>query len=134
MSARDNGRKITKMLTAERGWADLYRTVTAGPSGQRADFRVGRVRYLDLGPYEFAIVDPTTAEVAGYARMDLGRWSITEETYDGSLVWRGWASSLSVGVDVLIWGEHAATGRHDARRISGGWITKDRRTATTRAA
>lgn len=134
MSARDNARKITQLLTDGRGWADLFRTITAGPSGQRADFLVGRVSYREWGTYEFEIIDPTDGGRAGFARMDGGRWSITEEAYDGALIWRGWASSLSVGVDALIWGDHVATGRHDARRISGGWITKDRKSAMSRAA
>ncbi len=121
-SPRHNGAKVAALLTAGKGHADLYRTVTAGPSGQRANLHIARVWTMQFGPYDFRIVDPTSGETAGYARRDPQHgWSITAEHYDGTLSWVGYApDSLTVGCDVLINGVHAATGRHDSRRIDGG--------------
>jgi hypothetical protein len=129
--AMDNASKIAKLLEDGVGgaYADLHRTITSGPSGQRSDLRIARVRYRESGPDEFTIVDLADGGTAGFARMVFhgvrGRcWYITEETYDGTLVGRGHASSLSVGCDVLINGEFAALGRHDHRRISSGWFLR----------
>jgi hypothetical protein len=121
--ASDNARNIRALLDAGTGYADLYRTVEAGPSGQRTNLLVGRVRIPVDGPYDFAVIDLTTGARAGFALREFGRscpWSITAESRDGALSWLGRASSLAVGVDVLIWGEQAALGRHDRRRISSG--------------
>lgn len=118
---RANGRKVAAILAAEDGHADLFRTVEAGPSGQRARLHVGRVRVLPYGPYELAVIDPRTAHTVGYARYDAGNgWSITADLDGDGLAWWGYApESLAVGVDALVNGEHAATGRHDSRRIDG---------------
>ena len=123
-AADENGAKIQTLLTDGAGHADLYRTITTGPSGQRRDLLVGRIRFREFGPDEFAIIDEI-GETAGYARRSFGNgWSITRVDYDGGLQWIGYAAeSLALGVDVLMNGEHAATGRHDSRRISPGrWI------------
>jgi len=123
--AQDNASKIRELLEAGEGHADLYRTIMSGPSGQRSDLLIARVRYRQFGPDEFTIVDLADGGTAGFARMvhhgELGRcWFITAEAWDGTLSGLGWASSLSVGCDVLINGEYAALGRHDHRRISSG--------------
>jgi hypothetical protein len=133
--ARDNGRKITAMLQAGTGHADLYRTTVAGPSGQRRDTLIARVRYLPEGPYEVEIISmdgPYRGETVGYARraniFEMGRhpgaeWSITDYSDWTGYRWLGYASSLALGCDVLRNGVHAATGRHDSARISAGtWI------------
>jgi hypothetical protein len=127
--AQENGPRIRSVLAAGRGHVDLYRTITAGPSGQRSDLLVGRVQYLEHGPDEFAIVDVTSphnwGETAGYARRTpYGEWSITETLHNGQTRWLGYASTLSVGVDALFNGRHAALGRHDAQRISRGYLRK----------
>jgi hypothetical protein len=118
---RHNARKITAVLTGEADAVDLYRKIMAGPSGQRTDLHVARVRPVPYGTDEVAIIDPRTGDRAGAAHRaihDGGQWwSITEETYDGWR-WRGYAETLSGGADWLINGVHAATGRHDSRRIS----------------
>jgi hypothetical protein len=123
--AQLNAKKIAAILEAGQGSADLYRTIVAGPSGQRADLCVGRVRYREFGPDEFEIRDHRDGELAGYARYyEPGSWSITEVTSDGTLSWVGHASSLSVGVDALFNGVHVATGNHDSRRVSPDTIRR----------
>ena len=92
--AQLNAKKIAAILEAGHGQADLYRTVMAGPSGQRRDLCVGRVRYLEFGPDEFEIRDHRDGELAGYARRDRGEWSITEVGYDGTLSWLGYATYI----------------------------------------
>lgn len=127
-----NAAKVRALLTDERGSAVLYRTRIAGPSGQRAYVCVGRVTYIDgrdeyvRSEYEIAIYAARGGELQGYARRDIDTvrgvwaWSITREHFDGALQWVGYADTLSLGVDVCVNGIHAATGRHDSRRISGG--------------
>jgi len=124
-TAQRNASKIAELLESDRrSCADLYRTIEAGPSGQRADLLVGRIWYHPDGPDEFSVHDPRNGETVGYARLELGTWSITAyNEYDG-YAWVGYASSLSVGVDVLVNGEHAALGRHDSRRISSGSLRR----------
>jgi hypothetical protein len=121
---RDNGRKLGALMReeADRDWANLYRTCDAGPSGQRKHIRVGTVRYLPDGPYEFRIVG-RDGELAGYAdrRADGPQeWTLWRVEYDGAIWLHGYASALSLGVDALLNGDHAATGRHDSQRRSGG--------------
>jgi hypothetical protein len=121
---RDNAAKIGAMLRQETGRrsADLYRTCEAGPSGQRASVRVGHVQYLPDGPYEFRIID-REHQLAGYAARCFDGpldWRIWRAEYDGGIWLHGYASSLSIGVDALLNGDHAAAGRHDFRRTSGG--------------
>lgn len=120
--ARHNAAKITALYTDGVGRADLYRTITAGPSGQRAQKHVARVRPDVAGIDHFVIVDPATGDVAGTTRYSIDHdvWEIYNRDYDGGTQWIGRASSLSLGCDVLINGTHAATGQHDARRVSGG--------------
>lgn len=130
--AMDNASKIAKLI--ENGvngeYADLYRTILSGPSGQRSDNKIARVRFREWGPDEFTIVDIRgDCGTAGYARQVLhskrGRcWYITAEDFDGTLRGLGHASSLSIGCDVLINGEFAALGRGDFRRISSGWFLR----------
>lgn len=125
---RHNGTKIDHLLQTGAGFADLYRTVTAGPSGQRTRLHVARIWAISLdtfGPDDFRIIDPTSGDTAGFARRDPAHgWSITRQDYAGELRWIGYApESLAAGCDVLINGVHAATGRHDSRRISTStWI------------
>lgn len=121
--AQGNAAKIQKLLDDGGGYADLYRTIEAGPSGQRADLLVGRIRCLIWGPHDFSIVDMGTGYQAGYARGIRGWWSVTQDL-DGIHQWMGYASSLAVGVDIVVNGEHAALGRHDSRRISPGRLVK----------
>jgi hypothetical protein len=135
--AQGNAARIAYVLENRQGCADLYRTVTAGGSGQRADLLVARVRYTFRDPWELAVIDMTSrhnrGETAGYAaRTDpfsAARhpgavwtfWSWDDSSGESSLA--GWASSLALGCDVLVNGVRAATGRHDFRRISGGrWL------------
>jgi hypothetical protein len=120
----DNGAKISAMLREEAGrdWADLYRTCDAGPSGQRRHVRIGRVRYLPDGPYEFRII-AADGECAGYATRRPGpqEWTVWRVEYDDvALSLHGYASALSLGVDALLNGDYAAVGRHDSQRRSGG--------------
>ena len=131
---RDNAKKIAALLTetGDSDYADLYRTILSGPSGQTARLLVGRIRHLPWGPYEFRIIDmglSAPEPLAGFARRHLGEWLITREAPDGALSLIGFASSLSIGVDVLINGEHAALGRHDARRTSSGTFRPPARAA-----
>jgi hypothetical protein len=123
--AADNAQKIRAVLDGEIPCADLYRTIEAGPSGQRADLLVGRVYFRPTGPDEVEVRDPRNGELAGFARREFGAgWSITEVKYDGEYCWLGFASSLSVGVDALFNGVSVATGRHDSRRVSSGWVRR----------
>jgi hypothetical protein len=127
-----NAAKIRGLLEAGEGHADLYRTILSGPSGQRADLLVGRVRYHELGPDEFSVVDLSDGRMVGLARLDCsGDWSMTEDNESDGYRWVGYASSLSVGVDILVNGEHAALGRHDHRRISGGSLRRQTRVRST---
>jgi hypothetical protein len=127
---RANGRKITEILVAGTGSADLYRKIAAGPSDQRADLHVGRVRYREYGPDEFAILDPRSGDRIGLARREIYAgaywWSITAECpYSGGLTWMGYAETLSAGVDWCVNGLHAARagiGRRDSYRISPATI------------
>lgn len=127
----DNARKVRAMLTGNREMSVLYRTCAAGPSGQRAYLCVGRAYVCDgtdeyeTSGYDISIYEPRGGPLAGYARRELHAthglvWSITREYYDGALQWIGYADTLSLGMDVCVHGLHAATGRHDSRRVSGG--------------
>ena len=127
MQAQDNARKITKILVDRAGYADLFRTVTAGPSGQRGAQCVGRVKYTYEHGKEMQIFTPREHNGAGFAARDIwkrpGMWIIWEDNGNDGIALRGWASSLSLGADVLVNGEHAALRNHDSARTSGGqWI------------
>ena len=122
--ARDNARKIGTILEDRAGYADLYRTCTAGPSGQRKDVHVGRVEYTHQGAYEVQVFTPDMHGEAGFAARSsggkhAGMWTFWQDNGGGGAL-LGWASSLSLGADVLVNGAHAATGRHDSRRTSSG--------------
>lgn len=138
--ARQNGARIRKILIAEDGSADLYRTITAGPSSQRADKRVARVRYNSSDEYwagveqygEIRIINPDGWETAGFAdrRIHDGcqMWAIYADLDSDGIRFWGYAETLSLGCDVLINGEYAALKNHDSRRISGGkWIPNPHR-------
>ncbi len=118
---RANGRKIMRVLT-DGGYADLFRKITAGPSGQTHNLHVARIRATPYGPFEVAISDPSDGIRAGYADRTVHDgawwWSITAETYDRGWRWLGYAETLSAGADFLINGLSVATGRHDSRRLS----------------
>lgn len=128
--ARANWNKVNTLLEAgelaDGMGADLYRTVIAGPSGQRADVCVGRIIYRAEGPYEFEILTPDTHLTAGYVarRHDRrGNWTVWEDEYEGSIWLKGWSASVAIAADVLVNGAHVALGRHDSGRISqGGWV------------
>jgi hypothetical protein len=122
-----NGSKIRALLERSRDHdhADLYRTVVAGPRGQRSDVLVGRVVYRTDREHEFEIHDPREGTLVGYAnRAGWDQWSITEYRENEGLYWLGYASSLAVGCDVLINGMHVALDQHTSRRISRGSIRK----------
>ena len=124
--ARDNARNLTRVLVDRAGSCDLYRTVQAGPSGQRAQVHVARVTYIWDGAYEVQIFTPAGGE-AGYAARDnwkrAGMWTVWEDRGGDGVRLAGWASTLSLGCDVLVNGTHVALGRHDSQRVSAGkWI------------
>jgi hypothetical protein len=88
-AATGNAGKIRALLEGGRDFdhADLYRTIVAGPTGQRRDLLVGRVYYRTDGTHEFEIHDPRENTLVGYAtRAGWRQWSITEyrETRDCS--------------------------------------------------
>lgn len=126
--AQGNASGILKVLVDRDGYADLYRTITAGPSGQRGDLLVGRVRYTYRDPFEIQIIDMTSrydaGSTAGYAvrrpEQGHGVWAIySYDEWDGTR-FLGYADSLSLGVDVVVNGEHAAMRNHDSGRVSRG--------------
>lgn len=127
-----NGAKIRRLLTNQAGTAHLYRTAIAGPSGQRAHLRVATVTFIDgtddliRSDFDIAIYDPRTGEIAGYANLDAGGWSITREHHNGELEWIGTADTLSLGADACVNGIFAATARHDHGRTSGGAFRRSR--------
>lgn len=124
--AKDNGKKISAVLAGKLNKARLFRTAVAGPSGQRRDIHVGTIQLPD--PDDFLehwsencdLVISKGNDVLGYADQGYGGWLMFsyEENYGKQYV--GKAESLALGCDVLLHGEHAATGRHDSRRISQG--------------
>lgn len=120
---RDNGRKVVALVNGEIGHADLYRKILAGPSGQRSNLRVGRVRFVDMAQGEFKIV-ADDGETAGWAtrnqRNGESVWVTHSQDYHGAIRLLGWADSLSIAVDVVLNGIPAATGRHDSARTSSG--------------
>lgn len=122
--AKDNGKKITAVLAEKISKASLYRTAVAGPSGQRRDTFVGTIQlpdpddFLEHWSEDCDLVISKGNDVIGYADQDINGWLMFsyEENYGKKYV--GKAESLALGCDVLLNGEHAATGRHDSRRIS----------------
>jgi hypothetical protein len=133
-AASMNAGKVARLLENWAGSAVLYRTRHAGPSGQRADLAVGRIRYCwEETGWELEVADPRTGEVVGYLSRDSwchqGMWIVQSHCEDFSdyqfnrLL--GWASSAAVGADVLVNGINAATGRHDSQRISGTFTQHD---------
>ena len=127
MDAKDNARKITEILVNRAGYADLCRTATAGPSGQRGAKCVARVTYTYEHGKEVQIFTPGEHDSAGFAGRDVwkrpGMWIIWEDNGNDGIALLGWASSLSLGADVLVNGAHAALRNHDSARTSGGkWL------------
>ncbi len=124
-----NGKKIDALLVNRDGrdCADLYRTIIAGPSGQRSHLLVGRIVASPFGPDDFRIICPQTASTVGYARMTKHGWSVTRYVDSIGYVWLGYArDSLAAGVDAVVNGIHAATGRHDSRRVDGAVFHRNR--------
>lgn len=123
---KDNAAKVRGMYEGLFDCADLYRRIEAGPSGQRRNLLVGRAYYVDVDRGEFKIIDMSGngGDTVGWAtRTHHGgalMYALYSEDYYGGTSLVGWSETLSLGVDVLVWGVHAATGRHDARRTSGG--------------
>ena len=121
---KDNAAKVRAMVENEGGYADLYRRAEAGPSGQKRNIRVGRAEYVDRDRGEYRITDGDGGDTAGWATREYHNgelmYVLHSEDYEGGLHLVGWADTLSLGTDVLINGIHAATGRHDSRRTSGG--------------
>lgn len=122
-AAAQNARKIRDLMVAGSGSAVLCRQIVAGPSGQRKQLRIARVCYTAdplESEWDFTICD-SRGDVAGYARPTAdGRWAIYEDCESDGIRWRGYASSLALGADVVINGEHAATANHTHARISRG--------------
>ncbi len=126
-AAQDNGRKITELLVNRDGYADLYRTAVGGPSGQRKDVHVARIRYTYEYSAEVQIFTPGEHGSAGFAGRDNwkrpGMWVIWQDNGSDGITLAGWASSLSLGADVVVNGAHAALRNHDSARTSGGtWL------------
>jgi hypothetical protein len=131
--AMDNARKIRTMLCSWSGEATLYRTCVAGPSGQRADIAVGHVRYAwERTGWEFEVFPPRSWEIVGRmtrstSSRHMGEWIVHAYSDEfpeyefNHLV--GWTDCVSLGVDILVNGVHAATANHDHARISRGkWV------------
>jgi hypothetical protein len=108
-----NGAKIKALEAGTLDYADLYRKKHAGPSGQRADVKIGRVRHTPDNPSgEFKIVDKD-GNTAGWASRTVhdgqAAYVFHSENYDGEQKLEGWSDSLATGADVLINGEYNAT-------------------------
>ncbi|HEX8108482.1 MAG TPA: hypothetical protein VF516_12200, partial [Kofleriaceae bacterium] len=130
---RDNGAKIKALEEGTLDHADLYRTATAGPSGQRSAVKVGRVRHTPDNPSgEFRITD-RDGQLAGWVsrtnRNGEIRYSATQENYDGGTELLGWADSLAHAADVLTNGETAASSskarNSSTARISGALFERN---------
>jgi hypothetical protein len=130
---RDNTRKIAGVLGNRCGRATLYRTAVAGPSGQTRALHVGTAAYTYQGRYEVELGTPGGLRAGWAARTadSRGEWAVWADGGDdrlgdepgGEIALAGWASSLAIAADVVVNGAHAATGRHDSRRTSGGtWV------------
>lgn len=120
---RDNGPKVKALMSGTIDAADLYRKTEAGPSGQRRNTYVGRVRFRDNQHGEFQVVDKEGRNAGWMTRVNRNgeeMYVVHSEDYDGGIHLEGWADSVSLGADVLVNGKFAATGRHDSRRISAG--------------
>lgn len=124
---KDNGAKIRAALDSSvRVPIDLYRTINAGPSGQRARKLIARFWYNPEGDHEFNIVDMSVGEKVGEARIegagDPPLWSFTDVSpFDGTRKWMGYGVSLAAGADEMINGTFAVShGNSDTRRLGGG--------------
>jgi hypothetical protein len=129
--ARGNARKITKMLVDQAGSADLYRTIVGGPSGQRRDVHVAHVSYVGDSALHYAfevqIWTPRERNEAGFARrtsdtrkhpgMD---WVFWEDNGNDGIALAGYATSLSLGADVLVRGASEAL-RYGVALSGGRW-------------
>ncbi len=127
---KDNGAKINALLKTGQGHADLYRRVTAGPSGQTSNLHVGRLRPTHDGPYDFAVTDtrPNVSEHVGYLtrsnRNGQDVYSVHSVDHNGAIRLEGWTPSAAAGADMLVHGRYAAFGRHDSRRTSSATFTE----------
>jgi hypothetical protein len=128
-----NAANIHKLLVDWEGSCVLYRMCVSGPSGQRWDKPIARVRYAydDTG-HELAVIDLTSGEVVGYLYRStdfkhMGMWTVQSHCDDipdyefNRLL--GWSSCAVLGADVLVNGAYAATANHDHARVSRGkWV------------
>ncbi len=105
-AASQNGRKITSLLTNETGTADLYRTQRIGTASGtfHRDVFIGRVHYLQEGPYEFQVSNPESLydPHAGFVVHRDGRWkALADEGSDG-LRSRGSHDTVTDAVQAII--------------------------------
>jgi len=122
---KDNGAKIRAIADGRMDHADLYRKIMAGPSGQRSDLKVGRIRHTPDNPFgEFKVTDrngQTAGWVTSTVRDGEQVYAVHSENGSGETRLEGWADTIAHAADVLTNGETAAStgGSLDARRISG---------------
>lgn len=121
---KDNAAKLKALNAGDVDAVDLYRRIEAGPSGQRSTVHVGRLRYTPdnrSGEYQVVAADGSTAGWLTRSVRNGEQVYVTHsENYEGAIKLEGWAENPVVASDVLLHGVHAATGRHDSRRISAG--------------
>jgi hypothetical protein len=123
--AQDNGPKLRRILENWEGTATLYRTVIAGPSGQRADMPAGTVTYCWDGrdmPFELSVT--SGYETCGYMMRSVTRdhgemWATYSYDDWNGYTFEGYATTAALAADVIVNGIHAATGRHDHARTDG---------------
>jgi hypothetical protein len=122
---KDNGAKIRAIQSDTITSAELYRKAAAGPSGQRTNLMIGRVRHTPDNPSgEFKITDANGNQTGWASRTVHDGESVYvfhSQDADGGQRLEGWSDSLAVGVDVINNGHHQATGYGlDSTRTSGG--------------
>jgi hypothetical protein len=128
---RDNAAKIKALVEDRIESITLYRQSEAGPSGQRRNNPVARIRHTpDNASGEFRVGDPRNGDLVGWIdRVPFDgqmMWAVRREDGDGAIHFEGYAETMALGADVLTFGLHGATGRHDSRRISPGrFVTPD---------
>lgn len=121
---KDNGAKLKALENGTITSAELYRRAHAGPSGQRTNLLVGRIRHTPDNPSgEFKITD-ANGNHSGWASRTVHDGESTyvfhAEDADGGQRLVGWSDSLAVGADVLNSGHHQATGYGlDSSRVGG---------------
>jgi hypothetical protein len=128
---KDNGAKVRALRDGTIGHADLYRKIMAGPSGQRRDVMVGRIRHTPDNPSgEYRVVDrdgKPAGWITSVVRNGEQRYAVHGEDVDGGTRLLGWASSVSHAADVAVNGESAAStrGTLDAKRLDGGTFERN---------